>query len=104
MADAMEQAIYLSMATASISFAVTELKLFAPLREWARKKGDWLGAVIHCGYCFGHWVALALVFMFRPTLFGTWWLLDYLLATLAVAWLAAFQWLLMSWLFGLRGE
>ncbi len=30
--------------------------------------------------------------IYRPRLFDAWWLLDYFMTTLVVAWLAAFQW------------
>lgn len=39
-----------------------------------------------------------MVAIYRPRLFESWWLLDYLLTALVVAWIAAFQWVLMCWL------
>jgi len=90
--------IYLSLVTASISFTVTETKLFVPLREWIRKNSSSLGELFTCGYCFGHWIAFALVVLYRPRLFDFWWLLDYFLTALIIAWLAGFQWILMCWM------
>ncbi len=52
----------------------------------------WLGKMACCGYSLGHWVAFGLVTIYRPRLFETWWLLDFFLAALVIAWLAAFQW------------
>jgi hypothetical protein len=87
-----------SFVAASISFTVTEIKLFLPLREWVKKRNTFLGELFSCGYCFGHWVAFALVAVYRPKLFEAWWQLDYFLTALVIAWFAAFQWAVMCWL------
>jgi len=63
-----------------------------------------LGIFFSCGYCLGHWVAFALVAIYRPRLFEFWWLLDYFLTALVIAWLAAFQWIIMYWLMKLAGK
>ena len=94
----MEEVLYLSLVTASISFTVTETKLFGPLREWAKTKGAFVGELLSCGYCFGHWIAFALVAIYQPRLVRSWWLFDYFLAALIIAWLGAFQWAVMCWL------
>jgi hypothetical protein len=94
----MKTVIYLSFVTAAISFTVTETKIFKPLREWMKKKSGFLGDLLSCGYCFGHWVAFVLVAIYRPKLFESWWLLDYFLTVLVIAWFSGFQWTLMLWL------
>ncbi|OQY98844.1 MAG: hypothetical protein B6D35_10975 [Candidatus Brocadia sp. UTAMX2] len=96
--------IYLSLVTAAISFTMAETKLFKPMREWVKGKNSFLGGLISCGYCLGHWLAFALVAMYRPRLFDGWWLLDYFLTALVIAWLAAFQWVLMCWLMEKTGK
>ncbi len=100
----METVIYLSFVTASISFTVTETKLFKPLREWLTKKCSFLGDLFSCGYCFGHWVAFALVAIYKPKLFEFWWLLDYFLTAIVIAWLSGIQWVLMCWLMEKTGK
>jgi hypothetical protein len=100
----MGKIIYLSFVTASVSFAVTETKLFLPLREWIKGKNSFLGELLSCGYCFGHWIAFVLVAIYRSKLFGSWWLLDYFFTALIIAWLAAFQWVLMCWLMDKVGK
>lgn len=94
----------LSLATASISFTVTETKLFLAVRERVKRRNSFFGELISCGYCFGHWVAFSLVAIYRPRLFHGWWLLDYFLTALVIAWLAGFQWALMCWLTGKAGK
>ncbi|NUM78064.1 DUF1360 domain-containing protein [candidate division KSB1 bacterium] len=94
----MKLIIYLSFATASIAFTVTETKAFLLLREWLKKKSPFLGELVSCGYCFAHWVAFVLVAVYRPRLFAAWWLLDYFLTALVIAWLSAFQWVVLCWL------
>lgn len=100
----MESVIYLSFVTASISFTVTETKLFKSLREWLQKKSVFLGNLFSCGYCFGHWTAFALVAIYQPKLFECWWLMDYFLTALVIAWLSGFQWASMCWLMDKAGK
>jgi len=90
-----EKTLYLSFVTAAISFTVTETKLFAPLRERVKRQSPFLGELISCGYCLGHWAAFGLVAIYRPRLFNAWWLLDYFLTALVIAWFAGVQWALM---------
>ncbi len=94
----MEQIIYLSFVTASVSFTVTETKLFLPVRNWLKAKDSFLRELLSCGYCFGHWMAFALVAVYRPRLFESWWALDYFLTAIVIAWLAGFQWAVLCWL------
>ncbi len=94
----MLEVIYLSFVSASMSFTLTETKIFMPVREWVNRKNSFIGKLLSCGYCFGRWAAFVLVGIYRPKLFECWWLLDYFLTAIAVAWLAAFQWVLMCWL------
>jgi hypothetical protein len=94
----MRTVIYLSFVTASISFTVTETKLFKPLREWVKGKNSFMGELLCCGYCFGHWIAFLLVAIYRPKLFDSWWLLDYFLTILVIAWFSGIQWCLMCWI------
>lgn len=96
--------ILLSFVTASVSFTVTETKIFAPFREWLGGKSGFLGSMFSCGYCLGHWIAFALTAIYQPSLFEAWWLLDYFLSGLVIAWLAAFQWIVMCWLMKLVGK
>ena len=72
----MKTLIYLSLVTASISFTITETKLFKSPREWLKKTSPFLGDLFSCGYCFGHWVAFGLVAVYKPKLFEFWWPLD----------------------------
>lgn len=100
----MQQIVYLSFIAASISFTVTEMKPFLPVRERAKARNSVLGELLSCGYCFGHWVAFALVAIYQPRLFELWWLLDYFLTALIIAWLSGYQWAAMCWLMEKAGK
>ena len=91
--------ILLSIVTASVSFLMIQSKLFQFFRNWVKDC-----PVFKCGFCFGHWIALALVIGFKYRLFGTHWFLDLLFTTLVVAWLAGFQYTVMSILVDLMEE
>ncbi|MCK5104880.1 MAG: DUF1360 domain-containing protein [Cyclobacteriaceae bacterium] len=100
----MDQIIWLSIIAASVAFTITETKLFLPFREWVGNRSTFFGKLVHCGYCTGHWIAFILVAVYRPRILEYFWLLDYFLTALAIAWLAAFQWILMSWLMKIAGK
>lgn len=100
----MTQVLLLSMVAACISFTVTETKLFAPFREWMKNKSSLAGGLFSCGYCLGQWVAIILVAIYKPKLFESWWLLDYLLTAFVIAWIASIQWIFMCWLFNIAGK
>ena len=100
----MEKVIYLSLATASISFTLSESKLFLPLRERVKQRIPLLGELFSCGYCLGHWVSYGLVAVYRPRLFDSWWLLDYFLTALVIAWISGVQWVVMCWLLDRAGK
>ncbi|UJS16697.1 MAG: hypothetical protein L3J17_12390 [Candidatus Jettenia sp.] len=65
---------------------------------------SFLGGLLSCGYCFSHWIACVLVALYRPRLFESWCLLNYFFTALIIAWLAAFQWVLMCWLMDRAGK
>ena len=89
------QVALLSAVTASISYTISETKNFEPFRLWLREMNKFTGKLFSCGYCMGHWIALILVVFFQVKIFHTWWLFDYFLTIIVIAWLAAFQWVLM---------
>ncbi|HER45754.1 MAG TPA: DUF1360 domain-containing protein [Thermoplasmatales archaeon] len=100
----MESVVYLSLVTASISFTVTETKLFELFRKRMHGWNSFFGKLFSCGYCLGHWVALALEVAYRPRLFGLWLVLDYILTAIVIAWLGGFQWGLMCLLMDKTGK
>ncbi len=99
-----EQILLLSLANAAISFTVAETKLFEPLRQRTKAKSEFFGQLLSCGYCLGCWTALVLVAIYRPRLFEFWWGLDYFLTALVIAWLSAFQWVLLCLLLQKAGK
>ena len=100
----MNDVLLLSFVTGSISFTVSEAKVFKPLREWLMSKSRFVGELSSCGYCLGHWVAFILVAIYQPRLFQAWWLLDYFLTAVVVAWMSALQWVLMCLLIAKVGK
>jgi len=99
----MREVLLLTLVTASISYTVTETKLFKSLREWAGRRLP-KGEVLSCGYCFGHWVAFVLVAIYHPRLFDMWWPLDYFLTALVIAWVSGIQWVSMCYIMQKTGK
>ncbi len=102
--EGVEVASFLSLATASVAFTVSEATVFAGVRTWVGKRNQALGKLLSCGYCVSHWVAFALVAVYRPRLLRVWWPLDYFLTALVIAWLAAFQWAALCWMMERTGK
>lgn len=100
----MEAVVYLSLAVASMTFTLCDTKLFKPLREWVKARNAFLGKLLCCGYCLGHWLAFALAGIYRPRLFLAWAPLDYFLTAVVIAWLGGLQWVLMCWLMEKAGK
>ncbi len=100
----MGQVVLLSLVAASVAFTLSETTVFAGMREWLKNHSARLGKLMSCGYCLGHWVAFGFVAIYRPRLFEGWWLLDYFLTALVIAWLAAFQWAALCWLMAKTGK
>ena len=96
--------VWLGAANAAMAFTVAETKLFAPWRQWVKARSAFCGELFGCGYCLGHWTAFALTALHRPRLFECWWPLDYFLTALVVAWLSAFQWIVLCWLMQKTGK
>jgi hypothetical protein len=96
--------LLLSLANASMSFTIAEMKVFRAFRDWAKAKSYWLGELFCCGYCLGHWTAFGLTGIYRPRLFFVWWPLDYFLTALVIAWLSAFQWIALCWFMQKTGK
>lgn len=99
----MDKVIILSFITAAISFTVSETKIFKPLRELT-KSVPFLGELLSCGYCIGHWIAFGLTAMYQPKIIEFFWLLDYFLTALVIAWFAGLQWIIMCWFMKKAGK
>jgi hypothetical protein len=69
-----------------------------------KKKSTFFGELFSCGYCFGHWVAFALVAVYQPKIVVAWSPLDYFLTALFIAWLSGIQWVLMCWVMEKTGK
>ncbi len=94
----------LSFPTACLAYTLSEAALFGWVREHTKAWNQSLGKLVSCGYCSGHWLAFALVAIYRPRLFYAWGPLDYFLTALVIAWLAAFQWVALCWVLGRTGK
>ncbi len=97
--------LLLSLVSASISFTVTEMFVFKWFRDWAATYGEWPKKLTMCGYCFGHWVTMALMIVYQPRVVncGTDWI-DFCSTWLAMAWLSGAQWISMNILFSKAGK
>ena len=54
--------LLVALCAASISYTVTVAGIFKTVRKFVSKWGEWFEDLIHCPYCFGHYVILAIMF------------------------------------------
>lgn len=54
--------LLVALCAASISYTITFAGIFNFLREFVEDHlGEWLSELIHCPYCFGHYVVLVIM-------------------------------------------
>lgn len=100
----MKEVFVLSLIVASISYTVTRAFIFAPVRDWVKCRSAWLGELVSCGYCFGHWVSFAIVGVYGArSVIGVPGV-DYFLTAVMIAWLSAWQQVLFTVLLNIRSE
>jgi hypothetical protein len=102
--ETMPGIIWLSLASALVSFTISEAKLFLPFRDYIRKRNTFLCQLFSCGYCLGHWVAFILEAIYRPNLFNSVPVLDHVLTAFVIAWLSGIQWAVMNVLMRIAGK
>jgi len=105
MAAEVKEIFILSMAVASVSFTVSEAIIFKAIRKFISNKNKFLGKLISCGYCLGHWISFSLVAIYQPRLFySAVPIFDYFITALVIVWISAFQWLIMCWFIKKTGK
>lgn len=88
----MKTLILLSFANACISYTISQTLIFKPFRYILSCWNDWIGELVSCGYCLGHWVAFILVAIYHPYVVHSYWLIDWFITSLILAWLSGIQW------------
>lgn len=94
------KAILLAMAVAAISFLLSHAEIFAGLRVWIRPRMIFLGRLIDCCYCLGHWITALLLIFMPVVLFGIFRPLDYILSWLVISWFSGILSMATSRLWG----
>lgn len=101
----MLETLILSIVAALIATTISESQLFRAFRLWAKERGHLLGVFFGCGYCVSHWVALALVAIYRPRiLYSNLEILDYVLTAFFIGWLSILQWASLITILKLGGK
>lgn len=79
--NALWTCLMIALASASIAMTMTQTELFAPLRNWANKKGHMTGHLFKCFYCMSHWIVILGMIIYRPVIISS----GYLLVDLIVS-------------------
>jgi hypothetical protein len=90
------EVLFLSIVSASLSFTISETKIFRPLRWYLMRLSSFLGDLVCCGYCLGFWFSCLLCLIHQPTLINKYHILDLILTYFIVAWLSGLQWAFMN--------
>lgn len=83
------QVAVLALATAAISVTISKARIFASAREWIASRNTWLGELVSCSYCTSHWVAIALVAIYRPVLIPQWFIVDLIVSVFGMVAISA---------------
>jgi len=66
--DTLTDFLVLSLAVGTIALTISSSNLFETVRNFVDELSEWLGSLIECSYCLTHWIALAVMLMYRPRL------------------------------------
>lgn len=58
--------VVLALVVSSISYTMSSMEIFEPLRSFCSKQNKWLGSLISCFYCLSHWVTFFFVILYKP--------------------------------------
>lgn len=86
--DQLSQLVWLSVATASISFTITKTQTFDFIRD--RLPNGIPYELSTCPYCMSHWVAMLFVAIYRPTPFSGHWV-DWFASVFVIVTLSTFM-------------
>lgn len=78
----------IALAVGSASITIARTKIFKSLRRKIAYHSDWLGSLVRCPYCVGHWLSFLAIGIFRPHLISTDFI-DYVLAAFVTVALSA---------------
>ena len=93
----MVEVMLLTLVNATVSFTVTEARIFRPIREHVFSKNKFIKELTMCGYCFGHWVAAFLVFTLNLSLFPhRQRAVDAILTIFVIAWISGIQYFIIN--------
>lgn len=53
---------FVALCAASISYTITFAGIFKKAVDWIGSKNEWIDELVHCPYCFGHYVILTIMF------------------------------------------
>lgn len=98
------QVVVLALATAAISLTAAKGRIFAPVRTSISIRSEWLGKLASCPYCTSHWVAIALVAIYRPVLIPHWIILDLILSVFVTVAISAVVSGMIQWLSSSHSE
>lgn len=58
--------LVLALVVSSISYTMSSMEIFEPLRAFCHKKNKWIGSLFSCFYCLSHWVTFFFVALYQP--------------------------------------
>lgn len=82
--------LFLALVSATMTVTLTRASIFERPRRWLSEKSVFLGKLLACPYCSSHWVAFALVGVYRPQVLVTHWAVNFFAVSFSVVTLTAF--------------
>jgi hypothetical protein len=77
--------LVISLAVWSTSTTIAVARIFEPVRNFVKRRNDYLGEGVSCQRCISHWIAFAYVGVFLPRLLNSGFLfVDFFVSAMAV--------------------
>ena len=102
--EAMQGIIWLGISAGVISFTLAEMKIFAWLRDLAKKKSRFIGDLLSCFYCVGFYVSAVICLIYQPNVINQIPVIDEVLTYFIVCGISGLWGLVMCVLFSLSDK
>ena len=102
--EAMQGIIWLGISAGVISFTIAEMKIFAWLRDLAKKKSRFFGDLLSCFYCVGFWISAVICLIYQPNVINQIPVVDEVLTYFIVCGISGLWGLVMCMLFSLSNK
>ncbi len=90
MIDRLFTLLALALVTATVTVNLTRASIFYRPRTWLGQKSKFIEKLLACPFCTSHWVAFAIVGLYRPQVLPMYGVVNFFAASFAIVTLTSF--------------